>query len=219
MYLTFCEVLRIVKWSEIKCEGLHRGIDENLRAVLGYLLTTLGIDLENIPRILFEKHEQYKLIPRNGINVKWELRKVYLSDIVGTSYQGYGGKSVLESFLVLKRAPLYIKQNCVTRGKYHHMMKRVMSIPIRLTELPCGGKYVVTHNGNHRVILYKLMMLAEIAQNYEWSCSDTYDLSYFGFCDIRKKYWMMAEVEVAGANEVILCDAENDEVSSLLRQE
>ena len=206
----------MVKWSEIPCQGVHRPADENIRAILGYLLTTLGIDLENIPRIMFEKHGQYKKVPRNGINAIWKLRKVYLSDIVGTSYEGYGGKGVIESFLELKRAALYIKENCVTRGKYHHMMKRNLSEqPVRLTELPNTGKYVVTYNGNHRVIMYKLMMLAEIAQNYEWACSDTYDLDYLGFQDIRKKYWILAEVETAGANELVLCGTSSPKTSFL----
>jgi hypothetical protein len=50
------------------------------------------------------------------------------------------------------------------------------------------------------------MMLSEIAQTYEWSCSDTYDLDYLGFDDIRKKYWVLAEVDISGANEVILSE-------------
>lgn len=196
-----------MKWSEILCKGIHRPADENIRAILGYLLITLGIDLENIPRIMFEKHDQYKRVPKNlGQEERWELRRVYISDIVGTTYDGYGKKSVIESFLELKRAPLYIKQNRVTRGKYHYMMKRMQSIPVRLTQLPSSGKYVITHNGNHRIILYKLMMLSEIAQTYEWSCSDTYDLDYLGFDDIRKKYWVLAEVDISGANEVILSE-------------
>ena len=109
-----------MKWSEIPCQGVHRPADENIRAILGYLLTTLGIDLENIPRIMFEKHDQYKKVPRNGINATWEVRKVYLSDIVGTSYEGYGGKGVIESFLELKRAVLYIKENAYRLNSANH---------------------------------------------------------------------------------------------------
>ena len=51
-----------MKWSEILCKGIHRPADENIRAILGYLLITLGIDLENIPRIMFEKQEEYTLV-------------------------------------------------------------------------------------------------------------------------------------------------------------
>lgn len=63
--------------------------------------------------------------------------------------------------------------------------------PIILSQ-NCDVKYYVDGNGNHRVILYKIMMLSEIANKYPYACSDDYDLTFEGFEDVQKKYWLNA---------------------------
>ena len=49
-------------------------------------------------------------------------------------------------------------------------------------------------NGNHRILVYKIMLLAEIAQKYPWVYSEDYDLAFKGFDDVTKKYWLYAQV-------------------------
>ncbi len=97
----------------------------------------------------------------------------------------------------VKRAPYYITQGKVTRGKYFRMLKMPVdsqSCPIKLSKMGTEDRYWVDGNGNHRIILYKIIMLAEIAEKYEWARSDDYDINYMGFTDIRKKYWVKALV-------------------------
>ena len=184
-----------MKWSELSYsdEDFYIPYDENQRAVRGFLLTTLGVDLEHLPRILFQP---YLLFNRTEFSEEY-AQKVYVSDIIGTSYSDYGGISIIESFIRIKRACHYIQDGCVTRGKYFHMLKKPVNdqpVPIRLSRLD-DGRYYVDGNGNHRVVLYKIMMLAEIASTYEWARSDDYDLNYIGFEDITKKYWLNALVK------------------------
>ena len=54
--------------------------------------------------------------------------------------------------------------------------------------------FYVNGNGNHRVLSYKIMMLAEIAQNYKWVYEDDYDMTFNDFDDITKKYWLYAHI-------------------------
>ena len=129
---------------------------------------------------------------------QFEDKKVFLSDIVGTSYSDYGGMEIILSYMKIKRAYMYIQNGQVTRNKYFRMMK----LPVYKYEVPIvlsqndNGNYFVDCSGNHRVILYKIMMLSEIATTYSYACSDDYDLSYMGFEDIRKKYWLNAKVRL-----------------------
>lgn len=66
-------------------------------------------------------------------------------------------------------------------------------LPIILSQLN-NGKYIVDGNGNHRVILYKIMMLSEIASKYPYANDENYDLECMTFNDVRKKYWLNAMV-------------------------
>ena len=89
--------------------------------------------------------------------------------------------SIIQSFMRIKRGGKYILNGAVTRGKYFYMLKRPVfkqRCPIALSYDEETGKYWVDGNGNHRVIFYKIMMLSEIAEKYEWSRSEDYDLEY-----------------------------------------
>lgn len=188
-----------MKWSDLSySREFYIPFDEFQKVVRGFLLASLNVDLENIPRIFFEpftyfKSQQYR--SDKGFTDCNEC-KIYLSEIVGSSYEDYSNISIIEAFMRIKRAPSYILQGRVTRNKYFSMLKKsvyMQECPIVLTKNH-NNQYFVDCNGNHRVIMYKIMMLAEIANKYEWARSDSYNLNYKGFNDIRKKYWLKAFV-------------------------
>ena len=77
------------------------------------------------------------------------------------------------------------------------MLKRPsfeQNCPIALSFDTKTEKYWVDSNGNHRIVFYKMMMLSEIAEKYEWSRSEDYDLEYAGFEEITNRYWLNAMV-------------------------
>ncbi len=186
-----CDVL--MKWSEISYKGVYAHSDENRQAVLGCFLVSLDIDLERLPRNLFEPYEYY--LASNKHTTDYSVEKVCVQDIVGTSRQEYAeDNQVLFSFMKLKRIKDYIMNGSVTRNKYLWMLKqKEQQCPIILSKNHDDSFYV-DENGNHRVLAYKIMMLAEIAQKYEWIYHDDYYLSYKGFEKISKKYWLYARV-------------------------
>ena len=181
------------KWSEISYDGTYAHSDENRQAVLGYFLVSLGIDLERLPRYLFEPYTYY---PSSTKRITaYTVEKVYVQDIVGTSRQEYAeDNQVLFSFMKLKRIKEYIMNGSVTRNKYLWMLKqKEQKYPIILSK-SSDNSFYVDGNGNHRVLAYKIMMLAEIAHKYEWVYDDDYDLFFKGFDEISKKYWIYARV-------------------------
>ena len=183
-----------MKWSDFTYDDFYIPYDENQRAIRGFLLTTLGVDLNNIPTIL---QERFEYIPEDRAEKNLIEKKVILSDIIGSSYHDYSDMSIIESFMRIKRGDAYIQQGAVTRGKYFHMLKQHCAqqrSPIILSENKESNYYWVDGNGNHRVVMYKIMMLAEIASKYEWARSESYDISFKGFEDIRRKYWLRAYV-------------------------
>lgn len=188
-----------MKWSDLSYDDYYIPYDENQRAIRGFLLTTLGVDLENLPRILFEPFEYFG--SQSQQFTKEAAQRIYLDDIIGTSYRDYGNKSVIDAFLRIKRARHYIQQGKVTRDKYFYWLKKPVfeqRAPIILSKTQ-DDLYFVDGNGNHRVIMYKIMMLSEIAQKYEWVCGDSYDFSrreYNRFQNITRKYWLNALVHV-----------------------
>lgn len=194
-----------MKWSDFTYtdSDFYIPYDENQKAIRGYLLTTLGINLEKIPTIIHEPFYYYKdyRTHKDSLNAQ----KVSLSDIIGTSHQDYGGMKMIESYMRLKRAPFYISEGYVTRNKYVHTLKKPVheqKLPIQLSRLD-NGKYIVDGNGNHRIILYKIMMLSEIASKYEYANDEDYDLESITFNDIRKKYWLRAMVHSTVYNSKI----------------
>lgn len=183
----------VTKWSEISYDGVYVHSDESRQAVLGYFLVSLGIDLERLPRNLFEP---YGYFPSAMKNIKdYTVEKVFVKDIVGTSRQEYvEDNQVLFSFMKLKRIKDYILNGNVTKNKYFWMLKRKeQECPIMLSHTP-DNTFYVDGNGNHRVLAYKIMMLAEIANKYEWAYDDYYDLSFKGFDEITKNYWLYAQI-------------------------
>nr|WP_326184533.1 hypothetical protein [uncultured Oscillibacter sp.] len=184
-----------MKWSDFSYDDFYIPYDENQKAIRGFLLATLNVDLNNIPAIF---NEDFSFTPSiESSEDTYIEKKVFLTDIVGTSYSEYGGKSIIQAFMRIKRASTYIRQGRVTRSKYHYMLKRParqQPCPIKLSYDKDSNTYWVDGNGNHRVILYKIMMLAEIAEKYEWACSEDYDIHYNGFSDIRNRYWLYALV-------------------------
>jgi hypothetical protein len=189
-----------LKWSDLTYSDsdFYIPYDENQKAIRGFWLTTLRIDLEKIPTIFHEPFRYYESNRTHNDTLK--AQKVLLSDIVGTSYSDYGGMEIIESYMRIKRAHIYIKDGCVTRNKYFYMLKKPVckqDVPVVLSHLE-NGKYYIDCSGNHRIILYKIMMLAEIAASYPYAGADYYDLNYRGFNDIRKKYWLNAVVRSVG---------------------
>ena len=184
----------LLKWSDLTYSNFDIPFDENQKAIRGFLLTSLGINLEEIPTIFHEPFRYYESIQKNNNTV--QTQKVLLSDIEGTSHSDYGGMEIIESYMRIKRANFYITDGRVTRNKYFHMLKKPAYDQVDTVILSRlnNGKYYVDGNGNHRIVLYKIMMLAEIASAYPYACSDDYDFSYWAFSDIRKKYWLNAIV-------------------------
>ncbi len=194
--------MKILKWSDFTYSDsdFYIPYDENQRAVRGYLLTTLGINLEKIPTILHEPFHYYEF--NRPSKERLYAQKVLLSDIVGTTHQDYGGMTIIEAYMRLKRAYYHIKDGYVTRNKYFRMLKKPVheqEIPIILSQLN-NGKFIVDGNGNHRVILYKIMMLSEIASKYPYANDENYDLECITFNDVRKKYWLNAMVHSTVCN-------------------
>ena len=185
-----------MKWSDYNSD-FYIPYDENQRAIRGSWLTTLGINLEKIPMIF---HEPFHYYESNGTHKDVLIaRKVMLSEIVGTSNSDYGGTKIIESFIRIKRASSYIANGCVTRNKYFYILKKPVYKqinPIILSYLD-DGKYFVDGNGNHRIILYKIMMLAEIADVHPYVSAEDYNCSSMVFNNIRKKYWLNAMVRSA----------------------
>jgi len=183
-----------LKWSELTYSNFYIPYDENQKAIRGFLLTTLGINLEEIPFIFNEPFNYYE--GNEAHKDKLYVHKVFLNEIVGTSYADYGGMEIIQSYLRIKRADSYIKDGLITPNKYFYMLKKSVNeqdAPIILSRLD-NGKYFVDGNGNHRIVLYKIMMLAEIAKKYPYAYSDDYEFSYWAFNDIGKKYWLNAKV-------------------------
>jgi hypothetical protein len=105
---------------------------------------------------------------------------------------------IIFSYMKIKRASMYIQDGRVTKNKYFYMLKKPVNkqnVPVVLSR-NSQGSYFVDGNGNHRIILYKIMLLTEIANKNPCVYSEDYDLNYRGFEDIRKKYWINAKVRV-----------------------
>lgn len=182
-----------MKWSELNYNDFYIPFDENQRAIRGFWLTTQGIDLENLP-IIFK--EYFKYFERLD-SIDYENKKVYLNDIIGTSYRDYGDTEIIKAYMKIKRAKNYITDGMVTKLKYSRMLRKDIveqETPIILAENP-DGTYFVDGNGNHRIIFYKMMMLSEIALQYPYAYEQNFNFNRELFKDIKKKYWLNAKVK------------------------
>ena len=180
-----------MKWSELDNNNFYECFDENQRAIKGFWLTTLGVNLENLP-ITFNEHFIYFHSQKSN-RKDYKIQKVYLSDIVGTSHKDYGDMEIIKAYIRSKRTSNYIKNGLVTKRKYNTMLKKPIynqDVPIILSRNK-DGKYFVDGNGNHRIILYKIMMLAEIASQYS---NDSFYFPKKSLANIQKKYWIYAYI-------------------------
>ena len=98
-----------MKWSELSYDDndFYIPYSENQRVVRGYFLRTLGIDLENIPEDLFKPCLLYN--PNGKKFSEYKSQKVFVWEVLGSSYADYAGDSWLMAFLKIKRAPAYIQ--------------------------------------------------------------------------------------------------------------
>ena len=181
-----------MKWSEMETENFYIPYDENQRAVRGFFLRSLKLDLNNIPFIFWEPFTKFERVPYSYSSEQ----KIYVRDIIGTVHGDYGGLPLIQAYMRLKRGDKWILLGEVTRGKYFYNLKRptVQQLtPICVS--PVGnGKYFVTNNGNHRTILYKLMMMAEIYEKKHYYIGEDNYLDYRYFQDVSNKYWLNAIV-------------------------
>lgn len=184
-----------MKWSELDNKDFYQPLDENKKTIRGYWLIKQKIDLENIP-VLFK--QEFTLFPRiNSNNFVIDEKKIYLSDIAGTSHSDYGNMTIIKSYMNLKRADSYIEAGEVTKQKYARMLRMPVNeqpAEIILVENR-DGTYFVEGNGNHRIILYKMMLLSEIALKHPNYINGDVNLNSKLFKDIKKKYWLNAKVK------------------------
>ena len=173
-----------MKWSDVKCDSwVHSPFDENERAIKGFALASWGMDLENIPDKCFDKCARY--YPEGRQFSGYRQEKIYVSDIIGSSYDMYSNISWIEAFQKIKRASGYILRGDTTIGKYQWQLKKSCVNQwndIKLTRTNTG--LFVDGNGNHRIIIYKMMLFSESAM-----CS-AYEAN-----SINNRYWLNAMVK------------------------
>ena len=181
-----------MRWSEMKTENFYMPYDENQRVIRGFFLRTLNLDLNNIPYIFWEPFTKFERIPYSHSTE----RKIYVRDIIGTVHEDYGGLPLIQAYMRLKRGDKWILQGEVTSGKYFcHLKKSTAQQMTPICVSPAGnGKYFLNSNGNHRTILYKLMMMAEIYEKKHYYISENEYLDYRCFQDVSNKYWLNASV-------------------------
>ena len=146
----------ITKWADITYgTDFYIPLDANQKAIRGYLLVQLGVDLENLEQRLFEPCEYYDRKDKHFSPERVE--KVFVSSIAGTCYKDYACETWLHTFTRIKRAKRYILDGAITRGKYFKMLKAPLSQASITLIKAKNGKYYIDTNGNHRVTLYKLL--------------------------------------------------------------
>lgn len=103
-----------MRWSEMKAENFYIPYDENQRAVRGFFLRALNLDLNNIPYIFWEPFTKFERIPYSHSTEQ----KIYVRDIIGTVHEDYGDLPLIQAYMRLKRGDKWLLQGEVTRGKY-----------------------------------------------------------------------------------------------------
>lgn len=167
-----------MKWSELSYgNDFYIPYTENQRAVRGYFLHTLGIDLENIPEEYFEPCTLYN--SEGHTFSQYSEQKVFVQNVLGSSYSGYAGDTWIMAFLKIKRAPKYIEMGEVTPSKYFWMLKQPaykQNAPIKLTQTKDG--FYIDGNGNHRITMYKMMYYAALSKSAPFKLRN---LNYYWF--------------------------------------
>ena len=189
-----------MKWSDLGCGDFYITHDENRKAIKGYWLISQGIDLNCIPPIFQCPVEHIKRTRKEPCRI--EEKKVYLHEIIGTAHQDYGNMSIIEAYIRLKRGCGYINHGSVTKRKYSRLLKTPVTeqdVAVILAE-HSPNQYFVSRNGNHRVIFYKMMMLAEILRQ-ENNLSDEYYPNMILTSPLCKKHWITAQVEIFNSDK------------------
>lgn len=172
-----------MKWSDLSYDDndFYIPYSENQQVVRGYFLRTLGIDLENIPEDLFKPCLLYN--PNGKKFSEYKSQKVFVWEVLGSSYADYAGDSWLMAFLKIKRAPAYTQNGDVTPNKYFWMLKRPIhkqNAPIKLTKARDG--FYIDGNGNHRITMYMMMYLAALSKSNSYHRREL------------NRYWFYAKV-------------------------
>lgn len=150
-------------WKDINYSNYYKDLTENRKTILGYALVTQGIDLSQLPNSFFSSFKYFESQKSNKCDMK--LEKVHIVDILGTSYKDYSSdEGIIYSFMKLKRIEDYVKHNQFTYLKLSRLLKSSPAHPSLYVQLTKNkdGKYFVDGQGNHRVIMYKMLMLCEI---------------------------------------------------------
>lgn len=179
-----------MKWSEINCgTWRHSPYDENEQTVRGSLLVSFGVDLEEVPDIFFEECKYYN--KKGRTYNEYNLEKVFVEKIIGSSYDMYSNIPWIETFQKIKRANDYILSGCVTKKIYLKQMKKPPICEFDAIKLSKNEKsYFVDGNGNNRVTLYKMMYYSEISKYGEVQN----DWSIKGRKTTNNNYWLYALV-------------------------
>ncbi|MEA4973675.1 MAG: hypothetical protein VB119_10975 [Candidatus Metalachnospira sp.] len=172
-----------MKWSQIESDDwVHIPFDENERAVKGSALVSWGMNLEDVPNECFDICIRYD--SKGKQFSAYSEERVQLSDIVGSSYDMYSDIPWIVAYQKIKRASTYILQGDTTIGKYKWQLKKPCIEQWNKIELTRtnNGLYI-DGNGNHRVIIYKMMMFSELSSK-----------RYTELSAICKQYWLKAMV-------------------------
>lgn len=152
------------RWCDIPEDFYHKdNYEDNLHRV-GFL-KNIGININNIPESMCENFlwlDEYSLLinKKNG-----KSGKVCIKDVIGTTHQDYGNIPLIKAFKRLKRNAFWCdKMIRLTSIPYQVQLRRSINgnsgLAIRLIKI--GDKYYINEQGNHRLITYKILYLAEM---------------------------------------------------------
>ncbi len=172
-----------MKWSELYYDDFYIPYDEKQKAVRGYFLASLGVDLNHIPEEFFERCQYLELGELQF--EEYHRQKIFVCDIVGSCSKDYAGDAWITAFLKIKRGSEYILRGIATSGKIFYILKRKLQSISAIKLIRQDGKLFIERNGNHRVTFYKMMYFAQISK-------DDVDLE-----KIKRRFWLYADVRDA----------------------
>lgn len=127
-------------------------------------LKYIGIDLYNIPKSMCKIFKGFDEFLVKYIENVGEYEEICIKDVVGTTHDAYKYMPLIEANKALKRNGSYCKR-FVSRAsipcqiQLKRIISRVDNKNLRLIKL--GSEYYID-GGNHRLITYKIMYLAEM---------------------------------------------------------
>lgn len=181
-----------MKWLELDNHNFYQAFDDKQKIIRGYWLVKQKINLEELPLLFKEQFKKFDKI--KSTEIQFELKKVYLDEIEGTSHKDYGDMELITAYIRLKRADTYIMGDMVTKRKYDNLLRKNLREKDNYVILSQNknGKYFVDGNGNHRIILYKMMMYSEIATKLKEHKINNTETSINA---IKEKYWLIAKIK------------------------